>query len=183
MERLEREAYCRRAAASLGGDALPFVLPGAKATWAPDRVCDVKHIKVEVSLDFERRAVDGVCTQTVAPLNDGPTRLVLDAVEMTILQVTLADGESLEFEYDGKVLSFDLGERKQGDSFDVIIRYRCAPRRGLYFIAPDEAYPDAAAAVLDAGPGRGLALLVPLLRLIRTSKSTQRGGRRRCRRT
>jgi aminopeptidase N len=141
MRREERHMICRRCEA-LGGDALPFVLPGARPTWAPDRVCDVKHIKVEVSLDFERRAVDGVCTQTLTPLNDGPTRVALNAVEMTILAVTLGDGESLAFEYDGKALSFDLGERKQGEVFDVIIRYRCEPRRGLYFIHPDEGYPN-----------------------------------------
>src|SRR5258708_7189702 len=119
MRREERHAYCRRCEWLSGGDALPFELPGAQATWAPDRVCDVKHVKVEVALDFERRAVDGVCTQTLSPLNDGPTRVALNAVEMTIHAVTLGDGESLAFEYDGKSLSFDLGERKQGDLFDV----------------------------------------------------------------
>src|SRR6185369_10478959 len=142
MRREERHLVCRRCESLTGGDALPFVLPGAQATWAPDRVCDVKHIKVEVALDFERRAVDGVCTQTLAALNDGSTRVVLNAVEMSILAVNLGDGESVEFEYDGKALSFDLGERRQGESFDVIIRYRCEPRRGLYFIHPDEAYPN-----------------------------------------
>jgi aminopeptidase N len=149
MERVEREAYCRRVAVtsearvggSLGGGSPPFALPGARATWAPDRVCAVKHIKVEVALDFERRAVDGVCTQTLSPLNDGPTRVTLNAVEMKIIAVTLGDGESLAFEYDGKALSFDLGERKQGTELDVIIRYSCEPRRGLYFIHPDDAYP------------------------------------------
>src|SRR5438105_455421 len=38
-------------------------------------------------------------------------------------------------------MTVDLGERKQGEAFDVIIRYGCEPRRGLYFIHPDEAYP------------------------------------------
>src|SRR4051812_21494594 len=127
MEREERHLYCRRASAQSLGDALPFALPGSHAVYAPDRVVDVRHIKVEVSLDFERRAVDGVCTQTLSPLNDGPTRVSLNAVEMKLVAVTLGDGESLEFDYDGKVLSFNLGERKQGDVFDVIIRYSCEP--------------------------------------------------------
>src|SRR5262245_40244190 len=112
MRREEREMVCRSAQA-LAGDALPFALPGAQATWAPDRVCDVTHIKVEVALDFVRRGVDGVCTQTLSPLNDGPTRVVFNAVEMKIHAVTLGDGESLAFEHDGKGLSLDLGERKQ----------------------------------------------------------------------
>src|SRR5262245_19013858 len=123
MERLEREV-CRRCltAGAAAGGPLPFALTGARATWAPDRVVDVRHIRVEVALDFERRAVEGVCTQTVAPLNDGPTRVELNAVEMTLHSVTLGDGEPLEFSYDGKVLAFDLGERKQGEPVDIIVR-------------------------------------------------------------
>jgi aminopeptidase N len=140
MERLEREHYCRRSAAG-GGGPLPFVLTGARATWAPDRTVDVKHIRVEVHLDFERRSVEGVCTQTVAPLNDGPVRVELNAVEMKIHAVTLGDGEPLEFSYDGKLLAFELGERKAGDSVEIVIRYYVEPRRGLYFIHPDHEYP------------------------------------------
>jgi aminopeptidase N len=141
MPRTEREMVCRRCAVAQGGGPLPFVLPGARATYAPDRVCDVRHLRVEVALDFEHRAVDGVCIQTVAPLNDGPTRLELNAVEMSIHAVTLGDGESLPFSYDGKLLSIDLGERKQDEPIDVVVRYHAAPRRGLYFIHPDDGYP------------------------------------------
>src|SRR5262245_18119046 len=107
MERRELEC-CRRLAAHLdAGGQLPFALTGARATFAPDRVVDVRHIKVEVALDFEHCAVEGVCTQTLSPINDGPARVVLDAVEMTIHAVTLSDGEALEFSYDGKSLAVD----------------------------------------------------------------------------
>ena len=45
-----------------------------------------------------------------------------------------------------------------------MVRYRCTPRRGLYFIRPDEALSQAAAAGVVAGAGRGQPRLVPLLR-------------------
>jgi aminopeptidase N len=149
--RLEREFVCRRCAGVAVGDAQPFALPGSRAVFAPDRVCHVRHLKVEVSLDFERRRVEGVCTQELTVLNDGPTRLVLDGVEMTLHAVTLSDGGALDHSYDGKQLSIDLGERKQGDELELMVRYACEPRRGLYFIQPDDAYPDRPSQVWSQG--------------------------------
>src|SRR6185503_10242441 len=143
MLRYERELTCRRCTgAGSEGAAQPFALPGARATYAPDRVCDVTHLRLEVALDFERRRVDGVCIQALTPLNDGPTRLVLNAAEMTLHAVTLADGAEPAFSYDGKLLVIDLGERKRGDPIELVIRYSAEPRRGLYFIRPDDGYPD-----------------------------------------
>src|SRR5579885_2085045 len=112
--RFERELYCRRCleASADSGAARPFVLPGARAVFAPDRVCDVKHLEIDVTLDFARRRVAGVCTQELVAINDGPTRLRLDAVEMRIHAVELAGGHKLPFSYDGRALVIDLGERK-----------------------------------------------------------------------
>ncbi len=147
MLRYERGFTCRRCvtlhedASSSSDTHLPFALPGARASFAPDRVCDVKHLKVEVALDFERRSVEGVCTQSLVVLNDGPTRLIVNAVEMTLHAVSLGDGAQPPFSYDGRLISVDLGTRKEGDELQLIVRYACTPRRGLYFIHPDEAYP------------------------------------------
>ncbi len=145
MNRTERLHSCRCHGGSAGFFAAasdqPFALPGAVATYTPDRVARVHHIKVEVGLDFETRSVDGVCTQTLSPFNDGPCRVVLDAIEMTIHTVVLGDGEAMPFTYDGKSLSVDLGERKEGEKIELIVRYHTQPRRGLYFITPDAGYP------------------------------------------
>src|SRR5690242_20253439 len=138
---MHRHHQCRRAEARAGGDALPFALPGARATFTPDRDVDVRHLRIEVALDCAAGAVDGVCTLTLVPLSDGRARVTLDAVEMQLHAVTLADGAALDYSYDGARLAFDLGERKEGEAVDVVVRYRCTPRRGLYFIRPDDAYP------------------------------------------
>jgi aminopeptidase N len=123
-----------------GGDALPFVLPGARATFTPPRDVNVRHLRIEVALDFAAAAVDGVCTLTLVPLADGRARVALDAVEMQIHAITLADGAALEHSYDGQKLAFEL-DGKEGADVDVVVRYRCTPRRGLYFIRPDEEHP------------------------------------------
>jgi aminopeptidase N len=138
---MTRFHQCRRLELHGGGDALPFALPGAHAVFTPDRDIDVRHLRIEVALDFARAAVDGVCTLTLVLLNAGRTRVVLDAVEMRIHAVTLADGAPLDYGYDGQKLTFDLGERKEGEAVDVVVRYQCTPRRGLYFVRPDDAYP------------------------------------------
>ena len=145
MREVERQYTCRRCGEARRADAqgaLPFQLPGSQASFAPDRVCDVTHLRVEVALDFERRRVEGVCTQSLTVLNDGPVRLHLDAVEMTLHSVTLGGGAQPPYSYEGRHLSVDLGERKQGDKLELIVRYACAPRRGLYFIYPDAGYPE-----------------------------------------
>src|SRR3954469_1805828 len=118
MLRHERAFICRRCEALTDGHEgpLPFALPGAKASFAPDRVCDVEHVKIEVAIDFERRSVEGVCTQSLVVLNDGPTRLSLNAVEMTLHAVSLADGAQPPFSYDGRLITIDLGTRKMGDA-------------------------------------------------------------------
>jgi len=130
---------------------MPFELPGAEPAFAPDRVVDVKHIRLEVSLDFADKRVDGVCTLTLSALNDGPTRATLNAVEMSLHAVVDPEGEPLAYEYDGKQLVVDLGERQEGEELQLILRYSARPRRGLYFIAPDAAYPDRPTQVWSQG--------------------------------
>lgn len=139
--RHEHALHCRRCQLASAGFRPPgFMLGERRPTFAPHRVCDVRHLRIEVGLDFLDRRVDGVCTQSLTVLNDGPTTLVLDAVEMTVHQVSRA-GEPLDYHHDGKRLSVELGEQKRGTELDLVIRYTARPRRGLYFLAPDDGYP------------------------------------------
>src|SRR5205809_855476 len=120
----------------------PFPLPGARARYAPDRVVDVEHIKIDVAVDVDARRIDGVCTTTLTPILGGVKKLELDAVELEIHEVTLA-GAPLPFRHDGKKLAIDLQTpRKVGERLEITVRYGGQPRRGLYFIVPDDAYPD-----------------------------------------
>jgi aminopeptidase N len=117
-------------------------LPGDKPQWPRDRVVDVRHIKLELSVHVEGKGIAATATHTVVPLNDGLREIAFDAVEMQIDGVTVAGAPSA-FNYDGEVLRVKLSApRDRGREFRVAIRYRARPRLGLYFIAPDEGYPE-----------------------------------------
>jgi aminopeptidase N len=118
-----------------------FALPGARPRYAPDRLVDVEHIRLELTLELEARRVHGSCSITLTPILDGVRFLELDAVELEIERVS-TDTAELAFSHDGKRLRIDLErERKIGERLTLCIAYSGTPRRGLYFIAPDEAYP------------------------------------------
>lgn len=118
-----------------------FALPGARARYSPDRVCAVRHIKLDVALDVEARRIAGTCTLSLSPLVSGSPWLRLDAVELEIASVT-RDGRALEHLHDGKILRVSLGKVSEGEVFDLEIAYAGRPRRGIYFVGPDDDYPD-----------------------------------------
>jgi aminopeptidase N len=134
---------CSNSRVSTSFDATPpHALPGDRAMWPRDRSVDVRHIKVQVRLDVPAKSISGIATHTIAPLNDGLQWVEFDAIGMEIESVTVAKAGT-RFEYDGAKLRVDLGAaRKRGQELTVAITYRATPRLGLYFIAPDDAYPD-----------------------------------------
>src|SRR5690606_23931374 len=113
-----------------------------RAVWPRDRVVDVLHMKIDVRLDIPEKRVRGTVTHTVAPLNDGTRWVEFDAIDMTITTVNVAK-KPADFRYDRRKLRVDLGEgRRRGQELAVAITWEVQPRIGMYFIAPDEGYPD-----------------------------------------
>jgi aminopeptidase N len=141
----EHALECGRCAGSAGAGARrePFAFPGTTRKYARDRVVDVRHIRLDITVDPAQRRIAGTARHTVAAIAAGCDRLVLDAAELTVEGVTDGDGKALAYELVDGVLSIRLGKAlAEGETTDVIVAYRGSPRRGLYFIAPDEAYPD-----------------------------------------
>jgi aminopeptidase N len=120
----------------------PHALPGDRPHWTRDRAVDVRHILLEIKLDVPGKGISGTATHTVTPLNDGLRRVSFDAAEMRIAGVTV-NRTAAKYRYDGAQLVVDLGApRKRGDRLNIAIEYAANPRLGLYFIAPDDAYPE-----------------------------------------
>jgi aminopeptidase N len=118
-----------------------FAFPGTRPRYAPDRLVDLTHIALVLEVDPAARTVAGTATLQAKAVAPGVDHVELDAVELAIEQVTV-DGAARPFRHDGKRLRIELGTpRAIGDSFAIAVTYRGAPRRGLYFIAPDEGYP------------------------------------------
>jgi aminopeptidase N len=124
--------------------AQPFAPPGTRHNFTADRSLRVVHARLELDLDLPGRRLAGAAALTLASRRDELAVFTLDAVEMEIEGVTL-DGRPAAFDYDGERLRVTSERPFARDvEFRAEIRYRCAPRRGLYFMGPDEGHPDRA---------------------------------------
>ncbi len=153
LSELEELSCGRTYGFSLAQDRKTFDLPGDEPRWPRDRAYDIKHVKLELALDVESKSLRGVATHTLTPINDNLTYVELDAAELQIESVKLCpdalqpegshDGSPLAYSYEDNKLRIDLGTpHNAGEVLTLQIDYRCTPRRGLYFNAPDAAYPD-----------------------------------------
>jgi aminopeptidase N len=119
----------------------PFRLPGDPERFGRPRAFDVKSLSVELSFDFDHKAVDATATLVVARRDRAAKTLTLDAVGFILHSVTDHDGRALEHRYDGDQLFVSLGASAVGAEHTVRVRYRAVPPRGLYFMLPDEHRP------------------------------------------
>ncbi len=121
----------------------------------PDRRFAARHLRLEIRIDEEKGSITGTATWTVTPLESGFETIELDIAEMDIRRVTLqrvekggrlvstTAGTSLNFETLPEKLIIELDRPYDRDeNLTVSIEYGCAPRKGLFFVRPDEAYPD-----------------------------------------
>src|SRR3990170_512155 len=122
----------------------PHPLPGDRPRYPRDRLFDVRHIKLAVTIDLEQRRLWGTCSTTLAPINDGLSHLEFDCVDLQVKTVCLANGTSLPHQVTDGRLRIDLGApQAAGEELTLAVEYECAePRRGLYFVTPDDAYPN-----------------------------------------
>ena len=113
-----------------------FAFPGTKPRYAPDRVVDIQHIALAIEVDPSKRMVAGTATLTCKAIV--PTKSIeLDAVELTIEKVSV-NGKPAAFRHDGRKLRVEVPSAAE---LAIAIEYKGAPRRGLYFTAPDDGYP------------------------------------------
>lgn len=120
-----------------------FELPGARPHYNPDRPGQVEHIFLDLIIDIPNQSYQGTCAIRLNPIRSGIKNLTLDAVNLTIDQVMIAEQEQ-SFDYDGEQLQITLGQAVEaGQVFTIEIAYHVEkPQRGIYFIAPDKHYPD-----------------------------------------
>ncbi|MGB5592846.1 MAG: aminopeptidase, partial [Crocosphaera sp.] len=122
-------------------DNRKFELPGAKPHYNPDRYGQVNHIFLDLSLDIPNKSFTGTCTITLTPVRSGINQLILDAVDLDIKSV-LINEVSQPFDYNQEQLTIHLLQPTQEKAIKIAINYQVEqPQRGLYFIVPDEHYP------------------------------------------
>jgi aminopeptidase N len=120
----------------------PFVLAGTERKYERPRPFTLPHLALDIEVDLPGKAVVGVATLSFERIDAEAEFLPLDAVGFEIQSVELLAGRRTaraRYEYDGDVLRVRVPA--QVGSGRVRVRYRAEPRRGLYFLAPDEKVP------------------------------------------
>lgn len=123
-------------------DRKSFELPGAKPHYNPDRPGQVNHILLDLILDIPNQSFKGTCTTTITPVRPGIQQLTMDAMDLAIESI-LVDNISQRFDYDGEQIKIYLQQPTASAAIKVAIAYSVDhPQRGIYFIGPNEDYPD-----------------------------------------
>ena len=116
--------------------ARTFALPGDTLQYPPDRPADVKHIKIDIALDFEQETISGTVYTTFSTLYEEVKSISFDAVELRIQKVAIGDSD-LSYSASDKKLTVQLDRTYQhGEEFTIAITYNAKPRTGLHFIKP-----------------------------------------------
>jgi aminopeptidase N len=120
-----------------------FHIPGSTRHLSPDKEFHAKHIRIELKVDLQNQRISGSCKTTLIVLREGVETIHLDACAMRIESVTL-DGKAVQFEHDGRVLAVSSPSFKHPPSspHELMVEYSAEPKQGVYFIGPDESYPD-----------------------------------------
>ena len=136
-------ARCGAAACHLesgaGGHARPFAFPSSPRNFERDRPFQVEHLALDLALDIAKKSVFGSATLHLRRIDPAADEVHLDAIAFDLRSVRL-DGAPAEHRYDGRTLAVTVPRTK--DTAVVTVAYGATPRRGLYFLEPDEHVPD-----------------------------------------
>jgi len=107
-----------------------------------DRQVDVHHIKIDITVNLKTESVSGHVIHTLSPLHSSLSVIDLDAEDMVIGRVRM-NGKDIQFIQDGEFVHLDL-DKAIGwqDTVDIQLDYTAKPLKGLFFIAPDDTYPE-----------------------------------------
>jgi aminopeptidase N len=122
-----------------GAAARPFALPTSTRHYERDRPFAIRHLAVDLTLDVDQKIVVGRATIDVLRVDPAADAIALDAVGFDVERVTV-DGADVAWRYDGSVITVPV--RAGAADARLLVAYRVTPRRGLYFLAPDEHYPN-----------------------------------------
>src|SRR5262249_28463082 len=103
---------------------------------------DVQHYRIETSFDWQEKSITGETTITFKPFTNDVKEIEVDAGNMTIKAVTLAQGAPLTFRYiSNEKLYITLDKAYTTDTpVSIRIAYKAIPKdgQGLTFITPTE---------------------------------------------
>src|SRR5574340_1101253 len=119
--------------------ARPFAFAGTPRNFERDRPFLIEHLAAQIELDPPKKAIAASATIKVRRVDAEAEEIDLDAVGFTLSSIKV-DGKTVEHRYDGRVLTVPIGKNVQNAT--VTVSYKATPRRGLYFLEPDQHVPD-----------------------------------------
>ena len=121
-----------------GAAGRPFAFASSPRHFERDRPFTVEHIALELVFDFAKKGVRGSASLVLSRVDPDATVVELDAVAFTIESVTV-EGKDAKYTYDGRRLVVEIPKTLQHGTLEV--SYGATPRKGLYFLEPDEHVP------------------------------------------
>lgn len=108
-----------------------------------DKDFHVHHLRLELTLDHEEERAWGTATLTLSPIAEPRKSVELDAVDLVVRKVRDGTGRLLPFEVrDSKLLITLSRAAKLSEQLKISVIYEVRkPKKGLFFIKPDKAYP------------------------------------------
>ena len=139
-QRLHARCGCSHGLGGIGASAegRPFAFPQTSRKFERDRPFRVVHLAVDLTLHVPERRVSGSATLSLVRVDPQAEILVLDAIAFEVQSVRVGSDAAV-FTYDGRQLHITIP--RATEKTDVTVSYAATPRRGLYFLEPDESYP------------------------------------------
>jgi len=121
-----------------GAAGRPFAFAGSLRHYERDRPFAIEHVALDLTLDFENKSLRGSASLVLRRIDPDAPSIELDAVAFTISAVAV-DGQPAPHTYDGRRLVIEIPKGFEHGGLEVA--YAATPRKGLYFLAPDEHVP------------------------------------------
>ncbi|MBI4854456.1 MAG: HEAT repeat domain-containing protein [Acidobacteria bacterium] len=106
-----------------------------------NRDFDIEHIKLDLSINEKEKSISGQAFITLKSFLNALSEITLDALDLAVSQVSLAEKKLAYETYSNKLVITLDKTYTSNDTITVAITYSAKPRKGMFFIEPDQSYP------------------------------------------
>lgn len=111
----------------------PFQPPAAKLHYAPDRVADLQHVRIDIDVDYPNRTIVGKTTNTFIALRTGADSVTLHAGESLEITGVKVNGSPADFARVERELRIKTGKLTRGKPVSIDVGYKSQNSRGQSF--------------------------------------------------
>ena len=134
----------------------------ADEPYARSRDYDFHHARISLHFNLDERQVVGEVTHSVSILRDGIRSLAFDSVGLKIAAVSV-NGKVSKFDTTSTQLLVPLDHPAHiGEKLEISIQYSGKPKKGLYFVLPDENYPGLPKQIWTQGESEDTRYYLPI---------------------